>query len=81
MSSKLADLFASADLSAATSMLPAASELPMLGAPGYERLYERVSLAIVTLSEGNLDKLRYWIDLAKLDWRDVLMASGGANEL
>lgn len=81
MTTKLADLFVPADLSVATSLFPAASELPMLGAPGYERLYERVSLAIVTLSEGNIDKLRRWIDLAKLDWRDVLVAAGTANEL
>jgi hypothetical protein len=37
---------------------------------------ERIRVAALKLSGGNLDSLRAAIDLAKLDFRDLLMASG-----
>ena len=33
---------------------------------------ERVQLALIKLSDGNVDKLREFIEVAKIDWRDVL---------
>ena len=32
----------------------------------------RVQLAVLTLSEGDAQKLRHYIDVAQIDWRDVL---------
>ncbi|MBX7255878.1 MAG: hypothetical protein K1Y02_05920 [Candidatus Hydrogenedentes bacterium] len=37
---------------------------------------ERLRFAVMKLSEGRLDTLKKWIDEAKIDWRDVLMAAG-----
>jgi hypothetical protein len=37
---------------------------------------ERLRYAALKLSEGRLDKLREAVELAKLDWRDLLMAAG-----
>lgn len=37
---------------------------------------ERLRFAALKLSEGNLSKLRSAVDLANVDWRDLLMAAG-----
>ena len=42
---------------------------------------ERFRFAALKLSDGNLDKLREAIELAKSDWRDLLMAAGFANDV
>ena len=34
--------------------------------------YERVLLALISLSEGDLDRLRHLAGVATTDWRDVL---------
>jgi hypothetical protein len=36
---------------------------------------ERIRAAVLKLSRGDLDKLIEWVDLAKADWRDVLLAA------
>jgi hypothetical protein len=41
---------------------------------------ERFRFAALKLSNGNLDKLREAIGIAKSDWRDLLMAAGSAND-
>jgi hypothetical protein len=46
--------------------------LDAYGVQAYERERERVQVALVTLSEGDEAKLRYLIDVAKRDYRDVL---------
>jgi hypothetical protein len=33
------------------------------------------------LSNGNFEKLRQAVDLAKIDWRDLLVAAGFANDV
>ena len=35
----------------------------------------RVHLAILKLSQGNLDKVREYVEVAKQDWRDVICAA------
>jgi hypothetical protein len=53
----------------------ARSLLDLLDAYGHEphhRERERVQLAIVKLSEGDEDKLRYFLAVATRDYRDVL---------
>jgi len=50
------------------------------GVEAYERERERVQLAIVNLSEGDEDKLRYFLAVAKQDYRDVLFWSEHPDE-
>src|ERR1700756_3483087 len=42
------------------------------GVEAYERERERVQLAVLKLSEGNEEKLREFVAVAKRDYRDVL---------
>lgn len=42
------------------------------GEKDYQRERERVCLAVLKLSEGDLEKLRRNMDIAKVDYRDVL---------
>src|SRR4249920_2500326 len=44
------------------------------GTESHEIEVNRVKLAILRLSEGNTDKLQYWIKTAKVDYRDPLAA-------
>ena len=46
--------------------------LDIYGVESYERERERVQLAVLKLSEGNEEKLREFIAVAKRDYRDVL---------
>lgn len=42
---------------------------------------QRIRFATLKLSEGNLTKLLKVIDMARRDWRDVLVVAGFANQL
>ena len=42
---------------------------------------ERIHFAIIKLSNGELDRLESAIELAKTDWRDLLVAVGFENDL
>ncbi len=42
---------------------------------------ERVRYAALKVSDGDLEKLRRAVALAKTDWRDLLVAAGFANSL
>jgi hypothetical protein len=46
--------------------------LPFYEDAGPQKL-ERVRLAVLKLSRGNLDELRNQLDVARVDWRDVLL--------
>ena len=46
--------------------------LDLYGRESYEQEQIRVRLAILKLSEGNLDNLRLLVESAKRDYRDVL---------
>ena len=50
------------------------------GAEPHQRERERVQLAVVNLSEGDEAKLRYFLDVAKRDYRDVLFWSDQPDE-
>lgn len=41
---------------------------------------DRFRIAALRLSEGSLDRLREAIELAKIDWRDLLMAAGFGHD-
>jgi hypothetical protein len=66
--------FARADVNAILAILD------QYGVEAYERERERVQLAIVNLSEGDEDKLRYFLGIAKQDYRDVLFWSEHPEE-
>src|SRR6266850_6116422 len=65
---------------------PGADAKPILaildeyGVEPYERERDRVQLAILNLSEGDPAKLRYFVDIAKHDYRDVLFWSDSPEE-
>jgi len=42
---------------------------------------ERIQLAILKLSNGEVDKFLAAAELAQIDWRDALMAAGFGNDL
>ena len=74
---RLGVLFAPADRPAAEALLVGECGTSL---PCCERCtaadLERIRFACLKLSGGRLDQLRYWVDEAKKDWRDVLMAAG-----
>ena len=43
--------------------------------------YDRIRLAVLKLSNGNLDTLRRQIENAHFDWRDVLVAAGFGSDV
>src|SRR6266436_5118577 len=54
--------------------------LDSYGVESYERERERVQLAILKLSEGNEEKLREFVAVAKRDYRDVLFWAENPEE-
>ena len=41
---------------------------------------DRIRFAVLKLSRGDLDRLVKWVELAKKDWRDVLMAAESGDD-
>ena len=54
--------------------------LDAYGVESYERERERVQLAILKLGEGNEEKLREFVAVAKRDYRDVLFWAENPEE-
>ena len=54
--------------------------LDTYGVESYERERERVQLAILKLSEGNEEKPREFVAVAKRDYRDVLFWADNPEE-
>ena len=54
--------------------------LDSYGVESYERERERVQLAILKLSDGNEEKLREFVAVAKRDYRDVLFWAENPQE-
>jgi hypothetical protein len=48
------------------------SELDLYGVEPHEPERERVQLAIIELSGGNKDKILQYVQIAKIDYRDIL---------
>jgi len=55
------------------------SNLPFFGGSNPIGL-ERVRFAALKVSQGQLEKLREAIELAKVDWRDLLVIAGFAHD-
>lgn len=74
-------LFAGAARAEAVRLLEeeCADELPFCEGSSPDSL-ERVRFAVLKLSKGEPAALREWVEHAKLDWRDVLMAAGFGND-
>jgi hypothetical protein len=75
-------LFLPADRERAARLLmeQCGRNLPFLkGADEYD--LERVRFAALKLSRGDIGELRRAIRLAKVDWRDLLLAAGFANDV
>jgi hypothetical protein len=54
--------------------------LDTYGIESYERERERVQLAILKLSDGNEERLREFVAVAKRDYRDVLFWADNPEE-
>ena len=48
--------------------------LPFCERAGEDQL-TRIRLAVLRLSNGNVEKFLYWLEVAKKDWRDVLIGN------
>lgn len=49
--------------------------LNIYGRENHEYEKERVQLAIIKISKGDIQKLKEYVELAKIDYRDVLMSA------
>ena len=52
--------------------------LPLVD-PSFAQLAERIRFAVIKLSAGEIAGLNKWVNIAKADWRDVLVAADFAN--
>jgi hypothetical protein len=52
-----------------------------LSRPADPASLERIRFAVLKLSGGSVDRLQRAIDLANIDWRDVLVAADFDNDL
>jgi ABC-type siderophore export system fused ATPase/permease subunit len=79
---RLEILFSQADWAEAERLLveECSENLPLMSDDN-TRLIERIRFAVLKLSEGQMDLLRMSIDDAKLDWRDVLLFAGFAEDV
>lgn len=78
---RLDALFVGNDRDAAAELLVTrcAANLP-LWPDADERGLERIRFAALKLSWGDLGELRRAVQLAEVDWRDVLVAAGFAHD-
>jgi hypothetical protein len=68
------------DIAATLLETECGANLPLIDKQGAEGI-ERVRCAALKLSEGSLPNLERAVEIAKFDWRDVLVAAGFANDL
>jgi hypothetical protein len=75
-------VFEPGDVPAATELLvrECGNNLPFCDGNGPVEC-ERTRFAALKLSGGRLDRLREAIALAKIDWRDLLMAAGFGHDV
>jgi hypothetical protein len=79
---RLDALFAGAERDSAAELLVerCGTNLPFCGGLD-SRSLERIRFAALKLSGGDLMKLRQAVEIAEVDWRDVLVAAGFANHI
>jgi hypothetical protein len=71
--------FATPDASDVEVLLEATA-LPFLDEPARRRERDRVHLAILKQAGGDFERFARYLALAAVDWRDLLMAAGLADE-
>jgi hypothetical protein len=78
---RLARLFSGADRDCAQRLLEeeCGTHLPLINGPDDLRI-ERCRCAALKLSGGDIRQLEEAVKLANLDWRDLLVAAGFAND-
>lgn len=76
----VARLFDPGDAPEATRLLETdcAERLPLIHSPNPQGL-ERIRFAALRASGGSLSKLRSMVEMAQIDWRDLLMTAGFAE--
>ena len=79
--SRLQQTFAQEHWAAVAEMLDCecAGNLPLIERQGVNGI-ERVQCAVLKIGSGSLQRLRQAIKQAQVDWRDVLVAAGFAND-
>jgi hypothetical protein len=79
---RLDALFRDEDRGEATRLLreECAENIPLWFDPTSSGL-DRLRIAAIKLSEGDLAKLRRAVEIAHQDWRDVLVAAGFGNDV
>jgi hypothetical protein len=79
---RLERLFVDADRAGVVDLLvnQCGSNLPFCESSTPTSL-ERIRFAVLKLSDGNIAKLQEAVQLAKADWRDLLMAAGFGEDL
>jgi hypothetical protein len=79
---RIAQLFSMADRELVSALLndDCGENLPLLNSSDSAAI-ERIRFAVLKLSGGDLDALQRAVDLAKTDWRDVLVAAGFGSDV
>lgn len=79
---RLSVMFAPEHRSAAAQLLKneCAENLPLGNGTGPVNM-ERIRFAVLKLSDGDLERLRDWVEHAKSDSRDVLKAAGFGGDV
>jgi len=79
---RLRRLFPPDDVATATHLLAerCADDLPLLGVPPTPASLERLRFAAIRVSGGDLERLREALDVAHVDWRDLLVAAGFGSD-
>ena len=80
VSSVIAALFSPDERTTIAEIIVEECNAERLHSSSPERL-ERIQLAILKLSNGEVDRFLAAAELARLDWRDVLVAAGFGNDL
>ena len=78
---RLSEVFAPNVVGAAVLMIESecGDNLPLMQGASPEQL-ERIRLAVLRLSRGNMDRLKSACELAKVDSRDALVAAGFGDD-
>jgi hypothetical protein len=79
---RILQLFALADRDLVTALLldECGDHLPLVNSSNSAAV-ERIRFAVLKLSGGDLNALQRAVDLAKTDWRDVLVAAGFGSDV
>ena len=77
----IAELFAAGERETATALLAdeCGDNLPLIREQDESEM-ERIRIAALRMSGGDLAKLREAVGIAQVDWRDLLVAAGFGND-